>query len=437
MSLDETIKKPLRRLNPYRGLVIDVPTWSAAHDYHNTQRRLHAMGMHRPGIVTGLEVVGWNPPDGSVVIYPGVAVDHEGHTIIVSEAQRFEVQTGVAGTLYLVIQYREVSDEMAHTGEGEEPQAVYILEAYRLDGRMDIPAEDHIELARIKISGKGAAVVDAQNAHEPLPDEIDLRHRTQAGSLPLGDVAIGLVPLETTSDGDVRHQPGAVNLIRNINAATGYHAEFKGLINLNQEIRDCNMLLLAGQEEFTLTEAWEGSLRNYLDRGGIMLGETCGAGESKADRESPFQRSFREMADRLGRPLAPFERRHPVLAGPHLFAEPPEGIDGPGAMFGDSGIIYSDGDYGCLWDGGRPEKPASRPAIRSAVEIGINLAVYSYERTHSHSVRMVNRRSDDSSSSEDSSRSDESKVETDDSSSSEDSNVETDSEAKSRSRSKA
>ena len=396
MSLDEMIKKPLRRLNPYRGLVIDVPTWSAAHDYHNTQRRLHAMSMHRAGVVTGLEVVGWNPPDGSVVIYPGLAVDHDGHTIIVGEPQRFQVQTGEAGTLQLVIQYREVADEMAHTGEGEEPQALYILEAYRLDGRLQIPEDDYIELARIQISGTGAAVIDAQNTLEPLPDEIDLRHRTVAGSRPLGQVAIGVVPLETTPDGAVRHQPGALNLIRNINATTEYRAEFKGQINLNQEITDCHILLMAGREEFALTEVWEGSLRNYLDRGGIIFGECCGAGESRVDQESPFQRSFREMADRLGRPLVPIERRHPVFATPHLFAEPPEGIDGPAAMFGESGIIYSDGDYGCLWDGGRPEKPASRSAIRSGVELGVNLAVYSYERTHGYSVRMVTGRSEES-----------------------------------------
>ena len=332
MSLDEMIKRPLRRLNPYRGLVIDVPTWSAAHDYHHTHRRLHAMVMHRPGVVTGLEVVGWNPPDGSVVIYPGVAVDHDGHTIIVGEVQRFQVETGEAGTLHLVLQYREVPDEMAHTGEGEEPHALYILEAYRLDGRLQVPEEDHIELARIQISGTGAAVIDAQNIQEPKPDEIDLRYRTVAGPQPLGQVAIGLVPLETTPDGVVRHQPGALSLIRNINATTEYRAEFKGLINLNQEVRDCDLLLMAGQGEFTLVEAWEGSLRNYLDRGGVILGESCGAGEIGANQESPFQRSFRDMADRLGRPLVPLERRHPIFAAPHLFAGAPEGIDGPGAL---------------------------------------------------------------------------------------------------------
>ena len=394
MSLEEMINTPLRRLNPYRGLVIDVPTWSAAHDYHSTQRRLHATAMHRAGVITGLEVVGWDPPDGSVVIYPGVAVDHDGHTIIVSEAQRFQVDTGEAGTLHLVIQYREVADEMAHTGEGEEPQALYILEAYRLDGRLQIPEEDYIELARIQISGNGAAVTDAQNTLEPQLDEIDFRHRTIAGSRPLGQVGIGVVPLETMPDGAVRHASGALSLIRNINATTGYQAEFKGQINLNQEITDCHILLMAGQEAFTLTEAWEGSLRNYLDRGGIVLGECCGLIEAK--QESPFQRSFRDMADRLDRPLVAMERRHPVFAGPHLFSGPPEGIDGPAGMFSEGGIIYSDGDYGCLWDGGRPELPASRSAIRSGVELGVNLAEYACQRTHSFSVRMVNGRSTES-----------------------------------------
>ena len=56
------INTPLRRLNPYRGLVIDVPTWSAAHDYHSTQRRLHATAMHRAGVITGLEVVDGTRP---------------------------------------------------------------------------------------------------------------------------------------------------------------------------------------------------------------------------------------------------------------------------------------------------------------------------------------------------------------------------------------
>ena len=80
--MDDITKKPLRRLNPYRGLILDVNTWSAAHDYHREQQRLHVLAMHSPGVVAGLDVVAWNPPDSSVVIYPGVALDLEGHTIM-------------------------------------------------------------------------------------------------------------------------------------------------------------------------------------------------------------------------------------------------------------------------------------------------------------------------------------------------------------------
>ena len=220
MSLDELIKRPMTRLNPHRGLVIDVPTWSAAHDYHHTRQRLHAMAMHRPGIVTGLEVVGWNPPDSSVVIYPGVAVDKDGYTIIVAEPQRFQVQSREAGTVHLILQYRELAQETAHSIGGEDAQPTYILETYRLESRRDFPEEAYIELARIQISGTSDVVKDADDIHEPGADEIDLRHRIVWGPRPLGEVAIGLVPLETTPDGVVRHQPGAINLIRTINSST-------------------------------------------------------------------------------------------------------------------------------------------------------------------------------------------------------------------------
>ena len=86
-----------------------------------------------------------------------------------------------------------------------------------------------------------------------------------------------------------------MSLIRNIKATTEYRAEFAGQISLNPEIKDCDILLMTSQEEFTLAEAWEGSLRNYLGWGGIILGEYCGVIEAK--EESPFQRLFRDMAD--------------------------------------------------------------------------------------------------------------------------------------------
>ena len=388
MSLDDMIKKPLRRLNPYRGLIVDVGTWADAHDYHRAQHRLHTLSMHSPGVVLGLDVVAWNPPDNSVVIYSGVALDSEGHTIIVGEPQRFYLQVAEQGIAYIVIRYREVADEMADTpGEGE-PQARYTLEGYTLEERRQLPQEAYVELARVEVSGTGTAISDAQSYRYPRPDQIDLRHRMISGPRALGEVGIGVVPLENTEDGLTRHLTGAMGLVQAINSTTRHQAAFKGPISLNEEIRDCHTLLVAGREEFTLTEAWEEVLQNFLARGGVLMGEVCGAGAKGANAGEPFGESFKAMAERLDRKLSPLYRGHDLFNAYHLFAEGPEGIDGPPELLENDGIVFSDGDYGCLWDGGRPEAPASRASIRAAVELGINLGIYSSHRIQQHSVLM-------------------------------------------------
>ena len=109
------------------------------------------MAMHLPGVAVGLDVVAWHPPDKSVVIYPGVAVDSDGNTIVVGESQRFQLKTQDAGTAYLTLRYREVPQEMTQAPGEEEPQPAYILEAYVLEDRRQVPGPDEIELARIDI----------------------------------------------------------------------------------------------------------------------------------------------------------------------------------------------------------------------------------------------------------------------------------------------
>ena len=85
MALKDIIKFQLKRVNPFQGLVIDADTWRDAHNYHRDQQRLHLLAFHRTGIVEGLEVTANNPPDLSVTIHPGMAVDPEGNAIIIPE----------------------------------------------------------------------------------------------------------------------------------------------------------------------------------------------------------------------------------------------------------------------------------------------------------------------------------------------------------------
>jgi len=108
MPLEDFLKSQRRRVNPYKGLVIDVPIWADAHNYHREQQRLHALSMHGYGVVTGMDVVAWNPPDNSVVIYPGVAIDPDGNVIVVTEPQRFNIRTEESGIAYVAVEYSEI-----------------------------------------------------------------------------------------------------------------------------------------------------------------------------------------------------------------------------------------------------------------------------------------------------------------------------------------
>lgn len=381
MPMDDFLKKPLSRLIPHEGLVIDVATWNAAHDYHALSQRLHVMSMHSAGVVTGLEVVAWDPPDNSVVINPGVAVDPEGRVIIVGQPQHFQLQVSDAGVHYLVLQYREVAADASHALADGDSQRRFVLEAYRLEERRQLPDGPYVELARVQVSGRGSRITEARDPSNPGPDEIDLRYRMAAGIRKLGRVRIGMVPLEITASNQVLHSAGAMGLVRAINNTTDYQAEFRGSVNLNQEIADCDLLLMAGQQEFTFAQEWLLVLRKFLERGGVLLGESCGGGAA-------FRESFVQLVEKLGRELALVERGHPLFTTHHLFAQAPEGAQGPAQLAASDDVIYSSGDYGCLWEGGRPDKPASREAIRSALELGTNLGIYASQRVYNRSVRL-------------------------------------------------
>lgn len=386
MTLPEAIKQPQRRINPYRGLVIDVPTWVDAHDYHRTQQQLHGMLMHSSGIVTGLEVRAAQAETGgdSIVIHPGVAMDDLGHTVIVNEVLRFPLQTEEEGVVYLIVQYREVPDETVRPPGDDQSRPLYTLEAYRLEERRRLPEEPYVELARIQVSGTGAAIADPANPLEPALDEIDLRHRVVAGPRPLGQADVGMI-----GPGAVYHTAGLMNLLQAVNTTTGYRADFKGILDLKQEVTDCQLLIMAGGVRFNVTTESEAFLKKFLDRGGVLLGEACGATTNSTEESVAFRDAFAELAVRLGKDLAPVRQGHPLLTSLHIFGGAPDGINGPASIMADGGLVYSNGDFGCLWNGGRPDQPAPREAIRSAVELGINLCAYTARETQIHSLEQT------------------------------------------------
>jgi len=381
MPLEDFFRYQRRRINPFKGLIIDVPTWADAHNYHRDQQRLHAISMHQHGIVTGLEVVAWNPPDSSVVIYPGIAVDPDGNIIVVSEPQHFYIKTEESGTAYVVVRFREIPQEMTQSLDEEKTEPLYIMEAYLIEEQRQPPAEPCTELARIAIAGGKAVIKDAQNPLNPGSNEIDTRYRQVAGPSPQGTIALGLVD----HPGWMRHQEGVLNLAQVINQSTDYRAYFKGAVGLGEEIRDCDLLCMCGSGEFTLTKDYEKMLSNFLGRGGVLLAEACHEGSQEA---KAFGQAFAGLAKNLGKNLQTVDRGHTLFMIHHLFTAAPAGLDGPALLVEDQGMLYSDGDFGCVWAGGRPDKPMSRGVIRDALELGVNIAVYAHQRTHYHALKI-------------------------------------------------
>jgi len=181
MALKDIIKFQLKRVNPFQGLVIDADTWRDAHSYHRDQQRLHMLAFHKIGIVEGLQVTANNPPDLSVNIQPGMATDPEGNVIIVSQTQRYRIQTRDKGITYLIIQFREVPSEPYQPPDGGQPTR--ILEAYRIQEREKLPNESYLELARIDFDPAEEAIKNAKSSSNPGKNEINSSFRQEATSV--------------------------------------------------------------------------------------------------------------------------------------------------------------------------------------------------------------------------------------------------------------
>jgi hypothetical protein len=375
-----------KRLNPYKGLVIDVPKWVDAHSYHSDQQRLHALSLHRPGVVFGLEAVAWNPPDSSVVIYPGVALDHEGNMIVVPEVQRFQLKAGEKGTTHIVLRYSEVGQDVAEVPGESKTQPLYILEAFRIEEMRQPPGETDIELARVVTGSKSGAIKDAADSLNPGTNEIDLNFRRLAGPRAQGSITMALLDIP----GWMHHRDGVMSLVRYVNQSTNFRAFFGGAVGLTGPIAECDLLCMVSGEKFEFGEEEEKVLAGFLGRGGVLLGEACGeGGEGGKEGGKAFRQAFSGLSQSLGRTLKTVERGHPLLKVHHVFSGAPAGVDGPVLLMEDDGVAHSDGDYGCLWNGGRSDKAMDRQSIRDALELGTNFAVYAHNRTRAQALKLA------------------------------------------------
>jgi hypothetical protein len=392
----EINKFQMKRVNPFQGLVIDADTWKDAHNYHRENMKLHIFAFHKEGIVRGLEVTANNPPDTSVNISPGIAIDTEGNVIIMPLKQRYVLQTHEKRTIYLVIQFREIPGEPFQPPEGGQPTR--IVEAYRVQERDALPSEPYVELCRIDYDPAIDNIKNTRNPVKPSTNEINLRYREEAAKTPAETSAIP--PRESTPISSVLpsreaapavetsivgylplteakinlHKRGLFNLMSEINRRSGTAVTFEEVVNLKKSFGRYSLIYITGSGRFDLSSEQQSALLSYLQSGGVIFGDGC-SGEADGKGAKEFGLAFNRLASQFNCKLGIVQRGHALLAAENIFSEVPPGCDPPMLLEGGN-MICSSSDYGCAWEGGHSDHPLSREIIRSSIEIGVNIVSF-------------------------------------------------------------
>lgn len=373
---------PLRRIKPFDGMAVTAKVWEEAHEYHRQRLRLHALLSQGPGIVTGLEVIASDPPDRSVYILPGIAVDPEGNTIVLTEPVAYDFGDDMEGLLYLLLSYGETGPAGEENEEEEEGGApLYMHVEYAILARPNFPDEPWVELARVRRKGKESPIQDAEDPEHPGPNELDHRFRQDFDSVLQKTVSLTVVYLG--GNADTRHVRGANNLARALSRSKGFRACVDEDVALTSALAGYTLVYLVGQGPFQLGRDEMDALYTYVQGGGTLLIESCRRETAKGD--PPADASFADLLSTLGLQLTELEPGHQLLDKPSLFAAPPPGFETkgkPSVQVGE-GVIFSTHDYGCLWQREQRDKIPSREEIRAALEWGHNILSYAVERRKS------------------------------------------------------
>lgn len=367
----------LKRVNPFEGLMVDAATWQDAHEYHRCHQRLHNLAAHGSGIVVGLDVIANSPPDGSVIITPGLGIDPDGNVIVVSQPQRYFLKAGTTGTTYLVIQFREIPTG-ADSGGTSDGQDSRIQEAYRIQERDRLPDEPYVELARVALTGKVETIKDPADPLSPGVSEIDPRYRPRAGVRPQVPLAIAQGVIGSGPP-DSRHLAGLSNLANELTQLGLCQARLIGSAPLEVGPPDCSLLYLLLSTSWTPSKQEMANLGYFLSRGGVVLLETCaGTVDSPLNRQA--EATFSAVTQQLGLSPSAVKLGHPLLSSRFVFGQPPPGLLGDGPVLEAQGFVFTPRDYGCAWQGGTTDKPLTREVIRGAVEFGVNLVMFAQNR---------------------------------------------------------
>ncbi|MBN2145900.1 MAG: DUF4159 domain-containing protein [Anaerolineales bacterium] len=369
MGINDLIQLfPSKRLKPIDGLAITSDVWELAHEYHRQSLRFHTILYHSWGIVTGLEVIASDPPDTSIFILPGIAVDAQGQVIILPKPVAYDIGTEMEGMLYLLLSPEEslVKPEKGRTQEG---MPSFLRAEFSIAAREVPPDSPYVELARVLRASRNAPFLDADNPFQPASNELDLRYRRHVDTP--HELSVAVCYLGEVDEKN--HGQGAATLAHTLGHTTSFRITVQDDLPLAPGIENNALIYLVGQGKFKLSPGQINGLANYIRRaGGTLLIESIDNKARVAFLDSLTAMEIETVAIPAG---------HRLLSIPHLFPAPPSGADlgaTPEVLVGE-GVILSNANYGRLWLG-KANGSLSREHLRSAVEWGQNIIAYAANR---------------------------------------------------------
>jgi hypothetical protein len=211
---------------------------------------------------------------------------------------------------------------------------------------------------------------------QALVRQVDTLATTKSAAAPATEQSVLQLAIgQHNAGGWDAHRAGLDSLASEL----GYVTRFTGRTLEPVAIGDApsvDVLYLSGHGALALGDAEVDGIRQLLDAGGVIIGEGCAGGAGGEGGARQFAMSFVELASRLGRQLTSIDRGHALMSARHVFGEPPPGGRANARVLEAAGMVYSDADYGCAWQGGPPEHPMPRGLIRDAFEFGTNLAIF-------------------------------------------------------------
>jgi hypothetical protein len=381
MIPEELLKKiPLKRIKPMDGMAVTAEIWEEAHDYHRLMHQFHNMLSHGAGILTGLNVIASDPPDRSVYVLPGVALDPWGRPIILSEPLSFDVGYTVEGLLYLLLTYGE--GQPTRSSNGQDTSAPrYVHTQFSLEARPDWPESPSVELARLRRQGRDTPLFNAQDTEHPGPNELDLRFRREIGLVTHVAHSLAVTYLGGGSSTDTRHGTGANYMARAFTRLGQDKLYVDHNVPLTAGLEANSLIYLVGRGPFQVSQDEITKLYAYLQAGGTIFMESNrrnigGGGDPPADN------AFFTLLSSLGVALTEVRTGEKLMTDPFLFGAPPPGYETLGAprLLVADGVIFSSFDYGAMWQGESRDGAAPREEIRAALEFGANIVTYALDR---------------------------------------------------------